>query len=42
MASSEELNAIADDPDPELAPVEFDDQCFAEYFAESGDWDDDE
>jgi hypothetical protein len=31
MASSEPIDATSDDLDPELAPIEFDDDAFIEY-----------
>jgi len=42
MASSEELDAFSDAPEPELASVQFDDAAFADYFREFGGWDDEE
>jgi hypothetical protein len=39
---SERLGSIADKPDPELAPVVYDDAAFADNLAEAGWFDDDE
>jgi hypothetical protein len=39
MRSSEDLDPEADSPDPDLAPVEFDDEAMAEALAEAR-WDD--
>lgn len=41
IGASEELDALHDEANPELAPYEFDDDAMAEYLADL-DWDDDE